>query len=101
MVVSPARQEEQRDARADARPPPDRSTRFYLGRRTADDARQISRWSGVTGEKGRWKRALMNKVLAANARFDDKRISPVIRQTLLHWAYEIDAADLERHAKGK
>ena len=35
--------------------PPDRSTRFYLGRRTADDARQISR-SGVTGEKGRWKR---------------------------------------------
>ena len=35
--------------------PPDRSTRFYLGRRTADDARQISRWSGVTGEKGRWK----------------------------------------------
>lgn len=55
----------------------------------------------MTGEKGRWKRALMNKVLAANARFDDKRISPVIRQTLLHWAYEIDAADMARHAKGK
>ena len=40
--------------------PPDRSTRFYLGRRTADDARQISRWSGVTGEKGRWKRVSEN-----------------------------------------
>ena len=88
-----------------ARPPPPPPfqwySRFYLGRRTKDDARQVSRWYGVTGMKGRWKRSLMNKVLSKNARFDDKRVSPVIRQTLLHWAYEIDAADMERHAKGK
>ena len=36
--------------------------RFYLGRRTDDDGRQISRWKGVAGEKGRWKRSLVNKV---------------------------------------
>ena len=59
--------------------------RFYLGRRTKDDARQISRWAGVAGAKGRWKRALLNKIVAANARWDDAAISPVVRQTLLHW----------------
>ena len=36
--------------------------RFYQGRRTADDERQIGRWKGVCGEKGRWKRSLVNKV---------------------------------------
>jgi hypothetical protein len=62
-----------------------RYCRFYQGRRSADDARQIGRWAGVTGAKGRWKRALLNKIVAANARWDDASISPVIRQTLLHW----------------
>lgn len=37
-----------------------------MGRRTDDDERQIKRWRGVAGEKGRWKRALVNRVLAAN-----------------------------------
>jgi hypothetical protein len=60
-----------------------------MGRRTDDDARQISRWSGVTGAKGRWKRALLNKIVNANARWDDATISPVIRQTLLHWCVSI------------
>ena len=27
-----------------------------MGRRIDDDARQIGRWMGVAGEKGRWKR---------------------------------------------
>ena len=78
--------------------------RFYLGRRTEDDARQISRWRGVAGEKGRWKNALCNKILAAgegSARVDDTGISPVIRQTLLHWGYELTKRDLEAYAKRK
>ena len=29
--------------------------RFWMGRRTDDDARQVSRWVGVAGKKGRWK----------------------------------------------
>ena len=76
-----------------------RYCRFYLGRRTDDDERQIGRWSGVAGPKGRWKRALLNKVVASNARWDDAAISPVIRQTLLHWAFEITEADVLAHAK--
>eukprot|EP00656_Telonema_subtile_P012842 TRINITY_DN1649_c0_g1_i1.p1 TRINITY_DN1649_c0_g1~~TRINITY_DN1649_c0_g1_i1.p1 ORF type:complete len:188 (-),score=26.41 TRINITY_DN1649_c0_g1_i1:141-704(-) len=71
--------------------------RFFTGRRTADDERQISRWSGVTGPKGRWKRTLLNKVVNSGREFDDESVSPVIRQTLLHWAYEIDAADVSKH----
>lgn len=63
-----------------------------------DDARQIGRWAGVAGAKGRWKRTLANKVLAANASFDDGGVSPVIRQTLLHWAYELTEADMRAHA---
>ena len=73
--------------------------RFYMGRRCDDDERQIGRWSGVAGPKGRWKRALLNKVVASNARWDDASISPVIRQTLLHWAFEITEADVLAHAK--
>mmetsp|Transcript_6618 Transcript_6618/g.24573 ORF Transcript_6618/g.24573 Transcript_6618/m.24573 type:complete len:255 (+) Transcript_6618:19-783(+) len=73
--------------------------RFFLGRRTTDDVRQISRWVGVTGKKGRWKRNLLNKILAARASYDDTAISPVVRQTLLHWAYEITEKDLRAHAK--
>eukprot|EP00639_Heterosigma_akashiwo_P035806 CAMPEP_0194719076 /NCGR_PEP_ID=MMETSP0296-20130528/10558_1 /TAXON_ID=39354 /ORGANISM="Heterosigma akashiwo, Strain CCMP2393" /LENGTH=278 /DNA_ID=CAMNT_0039620643 /DNA_START=80 /DNA_END=912 /DNA_ORIENTATION=- len=59
--------------------------RFYLGRRCADDARQIGRARGVIGERGRFRCQLMNKVHAAGAAHDDARVSPVIRQTLQHW----------------
>lgn len=70
--------------------------RFYMGRRTEDDARQISRWKGVVGDKGRWVRALVNKVLRSNKRYDDATVSPVIRQTLLHWAFELTEGEFER-----
>lgn len=43
--------------------------RFYLGRRTEDDIRQIKRWLGVVSRFG-------------------NRISPVIKQLLLQWGYE-------------
>ncbi|GAB4819510.1 hypothetical protein N2152v2_006556 [Parachlorella kessleri] len=70
--------------------------RFYQGRRTEDDDRQISRWKGVVGDKGRWVRALVNKVLRSNKRYDDTSVSPVIRQTLLHWAFELTEGEFER-----
>ena len=69
--------------------------RFFVGRRSADDARQISRWTGVAGAKGRWKTNLCKKCVHANKRFDDQTVSPVIRQTMLHWAYEITERDVK------
>merc|ERR1712065_2824 len=61
--------------------------RFYQGRRSDDDERQISRWCKCAGERGRWKQNLVGKCLAANKSFDDPSVSPVVRQTLQHWGY--------------
>lgn len=69
--------------------------RFYAGRRSIDDARQIDRWNKYTGPKsGRWRKNLINKLKAAGAKFDDPSISPVIRQGLLQWAYMLVPSDL-------
>lgn len=73
--------------------------RFYQGRRCSDDARQISRWCKSAGPKGRFRSQLCNKILAANTRCDDRTISPVIRQTLLHWGLEITPDVLAKHRK--
>ena len=75
--------------------------RFYMGRRLdgGEDERQIARWAGVCGEKGRWRQNLIAKCMAQRAAFDDVAVSPVVRQTLLHWAYELNAADFEAGAK--
>lgn len=73
--------------------------RFYQGRRCSDDIRQISRWAKSAGPKGRFRSQLCNKILAANTTVDDVKISPVIRQTLLHWGLEITPVILEQHKK--
>jgi hypothetical protein len=73
--------------------------RFYMGRRCSDDARQISRWLKCAGPKGRFRSQLCNKILAVNTTPDDRSISPVIRQTLLHWGLEITADVLQKHRK--
>lgn len=73
--------------------------RFYRGRRCDDDARQISRWLKSAGPKGRFRAQLCNKILAAKTTHDDNSISPVIRQTLLHWGLEITPDVLAKHAK--
>ena len=41
--------------------------RFFMGRRldNGEDERQIGRWNGVAGEKGRWKQNLIAKVMQA------------------------------------
>ena len=53
--------------------------RFYQGRRTEDDKRQIKRWLGVAGPKCRWRRYLERKIA-------ESKDSPTVRQLLLHWA---------------
>eukprot|EP00977_Amphora_coffeiformis_P009577 scaffold2205_cov167-Amphora_coffeaeformis.AAC.3 len=71
--------------------------RFYQGRRSSDDSRQIARWKGVAGMKGRFRSQLCNKIISAGATADDVRISPVIRQTLFHWALVVNEKVLEMH----
>ena len=74
-------------------------TRFFRGRRSADDRRQIDRWKRVCGERGRWKMNLIGKVLSKHTTFDDNSVSPVVRQTLQHWAYTLTRADFKRGAE--
>ena len=77
--------------------------RFFCGRRSADDARQIARWRACASSRGRWRNQLCGAVQRGSGRWDDVAVSPVIRQTLLHWAYELSSADYAdwRAAKGK
>merc|ERR1712129_340705 len=71
--------------------------RYYLGRRSRDDDRQIGRWKNCTGPKGRWKNNLIGKIAKAGVKYNNSAISPVIRQTLQHWAYKLTEKDyLER-----
>merc|ERR1711879_509943 len=69
--------------------------RFYRGRRSDDDVRQINRFLNCAGPKGRWKNNLCRKVMNAGKMFDDSSVSPVVRQTLLHWAYELTEEDFK------
>merc|ERR1711959_157322 len=72
--------------------------RFYQGRRSPDDSRQISRWSKLAGVKGRWKQNLIGKCLASGKEFDDATVSPVVRQTLQHWGYKLTVTDFHKGA---
>jgi len=72
---------------------------FFLGRRSPDDSRQISRWSKCCGVKGRWKQNLIAKVAASGKAFDDPEVSPVVRQTLFHWGYELSVDDCKAFVK--
>ena len=71
--------------------------RFYMGRRTKDDQRQIDRWLKITGPKGRFRRTLMNKIIKGGKDYNDKSVSPVIRQVLQHWGYKMSKRDLKKY----
>ena len=73
--------------------------RFYQGRRCSDDGRQISRWCKSAGLRGRFRSQICNKIIAAGTTAGDKKISPVIRQTLLHWGLDITEDVLEKHRR--
>ena len=75
--------------------------RFYLGRRSSDDHRQIARGNGVAGVKGRFRNQLIGKCARGGTTFDDVRVSPVIRQALQHWGYVLTKADADKYVKLK
>lgn len=69
---------------------------FYEGRRSDDDARQIDRWNKFAGPKsGRFRTQLINKIKAKGGDIDDFTISPVVRQGLLQWGYELTQEDYD------
>ncbi len=53
--------------------------RYYMGRRSEDDERQIKRWKGMQRHIAQLKK---------NCRKGDLLCRPVQRQALLHWAYD-------------
>ena len=56
--------------------------RYYLGRRSEDDKRQITRWNNIVN---RFKGILVKMIKSKNAKYNDYSISPKIRRILLHW----------------
>ena len=64
--------------------------RYWLGRRSKDDKRQINRWKKIVS---RFRGKLVKIIKYAGSKFDDYSISPKIRQLLLHWGYELTEKD--------
>ena len=69
--------------------------RYYLGRRTKDDERQIKRWNNFCGKKGRWRNYIYRKIFDKNTTVDDHSFSRAVRQSLLHWGYSVNQADYD------
>ena len=64
--------------------------RYWLGRTSKDDRRQINRWKKI-GSRFRGK--FVKVIKDASSKFDDHSISPKIRQTLWHRGYELTEKD--------
>lgn len=73
--------------------------RFYQGRRTPDDERQIGRWLRCAGPTGRWKNNLISKCVRSGCGYDNYAVSPVVRQTLQHWGYKLTEEDFNVYKK--
>jgi len=69
--------------------------RYYVGRRTGDDERQIKRWNNFCGEKGRWRNYIYSKINKRGTYVDDISFSLAIRQSLLHWGYMVNKEDFD------
>ena len=65
--------------------------RYWLGRRSLDDKREITRWKAIVS---RFKGRLIKMIIDVNGKFDDYSLSPKIRQLLSHWGYELVESDL-------
>ena len=65
--------------------------RYYLGIRSLVDKTQIARWKEIVS---RFKGKLVKTIKDVYGRFDDYCISPKIRQSFLHWGYELVEDDL-------
>ena len=55
--------------------------RYWLGRRSEDDERQINKWKKIVS---RFKGKLVKMIKDAGSKFDDYSVSIKIRQNLLH-----------------
>ena len=72
---------------------------FFAGKRSPDDMRQIQRWLGLAGPRGRFMRFLVTQIQHKGKHankvedYDDASISPKIRQVLQHWGYELTKSD--------
>ena len=64
--------------------------RYWLGRRSKDDKRQINRWKKTVS---RFRGKLVKMIKNSGSKYDDYSISPKIRQILLHWGYELTEKD--------
>ena len=64
--------------------------RYWLGRWSEDDERQINRWKKAVS---RFRGKLFKMIKDAGSKYDDYSISPKIRQILLHWGYELTEKD--------
>ena len=72
--------------------------RYWLGRRSKYDERQINRWKKiVSGFRGKLVKMIRNTV----SKYDDYSISPKLRQILLHWGYELTKKDFSVINKNK
>ena len=72
---------------------------FFQGKRCPDDDRQISRWMGIAGSSGRFRKWLITLVIKNNSQYNDLSISPAIRQTLQHWGYKLTKSDYNKELK--
>lgn len=60
---------------------------FYMGRRSDDDVRQITRWKNFASKKsGRFRIRFQNIINRLG--LNNKEVSPVIQQNLLEWAVD-------------
>ena len=64
--------------------------RYWLGRGSKDDKRQINRWKKIVS---RFRGKLVKMIRNAGNKYDDYSISPKIRQMFLHWGYELIKKD--------
>lgn len=67
-----------------------------MGKRCPDDERQIDRWKKTAGPNSRFRLWLINQIIKQKGKYNDFDISPAIRQTLLHWGYELTLRDFNK-----
>ena len=67
--------------------------RYWLGKRSLDNKRQIARRKGIASTlEGKLVKVIKDVI----GRFDDYSLSPKIRKMLLHWGYELVENNLLR-----
>ena len=60
--------------------------RYWLGRRSKDDKRQINGWKKIVSK---FRGKLGKMIKDTSSKFNNYLILPKIRQILLHWGYDL------------